>query len=212
MYQLYYYPLNASMAPHFMLEALNIDFELILVDRKANAQKSTEYLALNPSGRIPTLIDGELVLFESPAICIHLAESNPSANFIPSIGSKHRAKFFQWMMYLTNTVQAELMLYFYPEKHTSCLNIATDIADTQEERITDMFALLNDELSNKAFLVDNMITACDFFLFMLAIWADEFKKPPLAFNYLSKYLRNLAKHDAIITVCKKEKFSLVNYQ
>ncbi len=57
MYQLYYYPLNASMAPHFILEALNVDFQLITVDRKSNAQKSDDYLALNPAGRIPTLID-----------------------------------------------------------------------------------------------------------------------------------------------------------
>ena len=71
MYQLYYYPLNASMAPHFILEALKVNFELIKVDRENNAQKSPEYLALNPAGRIPTLIDDGLAIFESPAICIH---------------------------------------------------------------------------------------------------------------------------------------------
>jgi glutathione S-transferase len=200
------------MAPHFVLEALNVDFELVLVDRKTNAQKSDEYLALNPSGRIPTLIDGELVLFESPAICIHLAESNPSSNLIPDIGSKNRHKFFQWMMYLTNTVQAELMVYFYPEKHTSYSNVTSDIANVHEKRVTDMFELLDNELEHRDFLVGNTITICDFFLFMLAIWADEFKKPPLAFDNLSKYLCNLAKHEAIISVCEKEKISLLDYQ
>jgi hypothetical protein len=65
LYQLYYHSLNASMAPHFVLEALKADFELILVDRKSNAQKSDEYLALNPSGRVPTLIDGELVFLKA---------------------------------------------------------------------------------------------------------------------------------------------------
>lgn len=212
LYQLYCYPLNASMAPHFVLEALKADFELILVDRKSNVQKSDEYLALNPSGRIPTLIDGELVLFESPAICIHLAESNPSSNLIPNIGSKNRPKFFQWMMYLTNTVQAELMVYSYPEKHTSHSDAVSDIAETQERRITDMFEILENELKNRDFLVGDTITVCDFFLFMLAIWADEFKKPPLAFDNLSKYLCNLAKHEAVISVCKKEKLSLLDYQ
>jgi glutathione S-transferase len=200
------------MAPHFVLEALKIDFELILVDRKNNGQKSDEYIALNPSGKIPTLIDGELVLFESAAICIHLAESNPSSNLIPKIGSKSRAKFFQWMMYLTNTVQAELMIYFYPERHTTYSNEASDIVNTQEKRITDMFELLDNELENKDFLVGNMITVCDFFLFMLAIWADELTKPPLAFDNLSKYLCNLAKHEAIVSICDKEKLSLFDYQ
>lgn len=200
------------MAPHFVLEALNIDFELILVDRKNNAQKSDEYLALNPSGKIPTLIDDELVLFESAAICIHLAESNPSSNFIPAIDSKNRAKFFQWMMYLTNTVQAELIIYFYPERHTTFSDQASDIVNTQEKRISDIFELLDNELENKDFLVGNTITVCDFFLFMLAIWADELKKPPLAFDNLSRYLCNLAKHEAIISVCKKENLSLLDYQ
>lgn len=151
LYQLYYYPLNASMAPHFVLEALKVDFELILVDRKSNAQKSDEYLALNPSGRIPTLVDVDLVLFESPAICIHLAESHPASNLIPNIESKDRPKFFQWMMYLTNTVQAELMIYFYPEKHTNHPDIMSDIAKKQEQRITNMFEILDKELANKAF-------------------------------------------------------------
>jgi glutathione S-transferase len=200
------------MAPHFILEELNVDFELISVDRKCNAQKSLDYLALNPVGRIPTLIDDGFAIFESPAICIHLAEVHPSSNLIPKIGDKNRALFFQWMMYLTNTVQAELMVYFYPEKHTTDAKAVDNIIDAQELRITEMFGLLDRELENKSFLIGNTISACDYFLFMLAIWADEFKHPPLAFNNLSRYLRNLAQRDAVISVCKKENLSLEDYQ
>ena len=106
------------MAPHLILEELKADFELIKIDRTKNAQKSSEYLALNPAGRIPTLIDNGFAIFESPAICIHLAETHPSSNLIPVLGDNNRALFFQWIMYLSNTVQAELMVYFYPQKHT----------------------------------------------------------------------------------------------
>ena len=212
MYQLYYYPLNASMAPHFVLEALKVDFELIKVDRENNAHKSADYLALNPAGRIPTLIDDGFAIFESPAICIHLAEAHPSANLIPLIGDKNRALFFQWMMYLTNTLQAELMIYFYPEKHTTDIQSIEAIGEAQENRITDMFKLLDKELENKDFLVGDTISVCDYFLFMLAVWADEFKTPPLSFNNLSRYLRNLSQRDAIIKVCKKEELSLADYQ
>jgi glutathione S-transferase len=212
LYQLYYFPLNASMAPHFILEELNVDFELIIVDRKSNAQKSPDYLAINPTGRIPTLVDGGLTIFESPAICIHLAENHPSSNLIPNVGDKNRALFFQWLMYLTNTVQAELMVCFYPQKHTSNAKNTDDIVAAQERRITEMFKLLDAELENKDFLIGNSISVCDYFLFMLAVWADEFEKPPLAFDNLSKYLCKLSKRDAIINVCKKENLSLANYQ
>jgi glutathione S-transferase len=200
------------MAPHFILEALKVDFELIMVDRKTKAQKSPDYLALNPTGRIPTLIDDGFALFESPAICVHLAESHPASGLIPKVGDKNRALFLQWMMYLTNTVQAELMLYSYPQKHTTDVKTCASIVAAQEGRITEMFRLLDCELENKDFLIGQTISACDYFLFMLAVWADELKTPPLSFTHLSKYLRKLAKRDAIINVCKKEKLSLVDYQ
>ncbi|KZN41528.1 glutathione S-transferase [Pseudoalteromonas luteoviolacea CPMOR-2] len=212
MYQLYYFPLNASMAPHFILEELEVDFELVKVDRKSNAQKSKEYLALNPAGRIPTLVDNGQPIFESPAICIHLSETNPSSNLIPEIGSPDRALFFQWLMYLTNTIQAELMVYFYPEKHTTDSKGAACIIQAQEERITEMFGLLDKELEGKDYLVGDSLSACDFFLFMLAVWADELKRPPLSFKNLSGYLKKLAKRDSVVRVCKKEGLSLADYE
>lgn len=200
------------MAPHFILEMLKVDFELVKVDRKTSAQKSSDYLALNPAGRIPTLVADELVIFESAAICIHLAESHPDCQLIPQVGNPDRAKFFQWLMYLTNTVQAELMVYFYPQKHTTVTSYSANIVEAQESRITEMFELLDKELAKKEFLVGETITICDFYLFMLAVWADEMKKPPLAFSNLAKYLRALAKQQAIINVCQKENLSLADYQ
>jgi len=211
MYTLYYYPLNASMAPHFVLEEMGIDYKLQLVDRKSNAHKSDDYLALNPTGRIPTLVDNGSAIFESAAICLHLCDSNPDKSLMPVIGDKNRPKFYQWLMYLNNTVQAELMLYFYPEKHSDKEADINAIVNIQEQRITDMFALLDNELAGKDYLVGDSITVCDYFLFMLAVWADEFKKPPLSFDNLSRYLKSLAKRDAVIRVCNKENLSLADY-
>lgn len=200
------------MAPHMVLEELSVPFELLKVDRKSNAHKSAEYLALNPAGRIPTLVNGETVQFESPAICIQLAENHAQANLIPLIGDKNRPQFFQWMMYLTNTLQAELMIYFYPEKHSTDKSMLADMVVVQENRITDILTLLDNELSKRDFLVGNNLSVCDHYLFMLCVWADEFKKPPLAFKFLGNYLKKLAKRTAIINVCQKENLSLTPYQ
>ena len=134
------------------------------------------------------------------------------SNLIPQVGHKDRALFFQWMMYLTNTVQAELMVYFYPEKHTTAQDSIASIVKAQEVRISQMFGLLDNELSHRDFLVGRHISICDYFLFMLAVWADELKKTPLAFSNLSKYLCRLAKREAVINVCDKEGLSLADYQ
>ena len=211
MYKLFYYPRNASWAPHLVLKEMGVAHELILVDRKTNAQKSADYLALNPTGRIPTLIDGELIIFESAAICLHLCDQNPQSNLVPKIRDPLRAEFLQWLFYLNSTLQPELMVYFYPSKHTTNSNHAIEIIEAQEARITDMFSLLDKALEGKEFLVGNHLTVCDFFLFMLSHWADEFKRPPLAFNNLRSNLSRLAKLPSMQEVCKIEGTGLEAY-
>lgn len=208
MYTLYYYPRNASLAPHLILKELGVEFELVLVDRKIEAQKSANYLALNPAGRIPTLVDAELVLFESPAICLHLCEKHSERALMPATGDAARPLFFQWMMYLTNTLQAELMVFHYPEKHTTDGTATDSIVAAQDSRIADSLSLLDAELADKMFLVGESLTACDYFLFMLALWAQPTSKPPLAYPNLGRYLKVLAQRPAVIAVCEKEGIDL----
>jgi glutathione S-transferase len=209
-YKLFYYPRNASWAPHLVLAEMGLDFELVLVDRKSNEQKSPEYLLLNPSGRIPTLSDKNTVIFESAAICLYLCEMHPELSLIPVTGSTERAKFYQWLFYLNSTVQPELMVYFYPQKHTTGEE-TQKIVLAQESRVTEMFSLIDKGLAGKEFLVGSNITVCDYFLFMLSHWASGFSQPPLSFNNLGRYLRNIARRNVVVSVCKKEGTSLEMY-
>jgi glutathione S-transferase len=73
MYQLRYFPAHANAAPHMVLEELGAKCELLLVDRTKDTQKSREYLKINPNGRIPTLVDNNLVLSEAAAIVLRRA-------------------------------------------------------------------------------------------------------------------------------------------
>ena len=85
MIQLHYFPGNASLIPHILLEELGLPFELQYVDRAKSAQKSPAYLKLNPNGQIPVLVDGDLVLYETAAICLHLADTHPAAKLAPPL-------------------------------------------------------------------------------------------------------------------------------
>jgi glutathione S-transferase len=210
-YELYYYPRNASLAPHLVLEELGLEFKLILVDREANAHNSADYLALNPTGKIPALVDNDLVMFESAAICLYLCEHSASSNLIPQVNTSSRALFYQWLMYLTNTIQSGLMVYYYPERHTTDKAATAEISAAQEGRITEMFALLDRALVGKNFLVSEHITVCDYFLLMLCMWAEEFTKPPLSFPHLGAHLRKLTKRRAVLEVCKREQLNLSKY-
>ena len=212
MIQLYYYPGNASFAPHLLLEELGAEFELVLVDRKTDAQKSAEYRKLNPFGRIPTLVDGELVIFESAAICIYICEQYPKSGFMPAAGHPARPLFFQWLMYLTNTLQSEFMVYYYPERHTTDKSMAVSVKAAQDARLSGMFELLDREIGDRPFLVGDTMTVCDHFMLMMSLWSEKLTRPPLEFPNLRRYLRQMARRDAVVRVCEKEQESLDAYK
>ena len=71
--------------------------------------------------------------------------------------------------------------------------------------------IIDKQLDDNTYLVGDSITVCDYFLFMLCIWADEIQHPPLSFNNLNRYLKNMAKNEAIQQACKIEEISLAAY-
>jgi len=211
MLQLHYFPDNASLAPHFLLVETNADYVLRLVDRNSSAQKSEEYLKLNPAGRIPTLVHDDLVLFESPAICIYICELDVASRFIPPLGDPNRPLFFQWLAYLNNTLQAEFMLWRYPENHTTDAKDIERIKAAQDTRLVSILALLDEQLGKKRFLLCDAVGACDHFLFMLALWCGKISRPPISFSNLRRFMREMAQRPAVQRACEIENIDLGQY-
>ncbi|HJW56842.1 MAG TPA: glutathione S-transferase family protein [Burkholderiaceae bacterium] len=203
MYQLYYYPSNANLAPHMLLEELGVDYELVLVDRDRDAHKSPEYLKLNPTGRIPVLVDGDFVLYETAAICLHLVDRHSRNGLAPPVGTAARAEFYQWLIYLTNTLQAELITYYYPERLANDDTGAEMVKRHAEARVGTMLDLIEaklaDNVSSKrgAYLLGENYTAVDPYLLMLARWTRNFAHPARARRYLGQYLDQIASRPAV---------------
>jgi len=212
LFKLYYYPNNASLAPHFLLHHVQADYELLLVDKKSNAQKLANYLKLNPAGRIPTLVVDGQAIFESPAICIHICELHPEYELIPLIGDPKRPLFFQWLSFLNNTLQAELMVRYYPHKHTTDEVSIPSVIAAQDERIAEALSIINDQLENNEYLLGDKFSACDYFLFMLAGWSLPIKRSPMTFNHLALYLQRLSDNPTVKAVCELEEVNLTPFE
>jgi len=212
MLELYYFPDNASLAPHLLLAETQIDYSLKLVDRESNAQKSKEYLKLNPAGRIPTLVHNELVMFESPAICIYICELDVNSTFIPLVGHADRPLFFQWLTYLNNTLQAEFMVWRYPDRHTTDAKGIEGVKLAQDLRLVEILTLLDEELSKKKFLVGSNVSACDHFLFMLLLWCGRISQPPTSFTNLHRFMCEMSQRSAVQKVCEFENIDLSLYR
>ena len=116
-------------------------YRRVLVDRTQNRHKAPDYLRLNPNGLIPVLTDGELVLYECAAIVLHLADTHPQAHLAPPLGTPQRAEFYKWLMWLTNSLQATLIVYFYPERWVDEGN-AAGVAQVKAHAQEKVLALL----------------------------------------------------------------------
>jgi glutathione S-transferase len=197
MIELHYSSGNANLAPHFILEDLGLDFKLVRIDRAANAHKSEDYLKLNPFGRIPVLIVGDLVLFESAAICLHLVDSNPDCDLAPALGSSQRAHFYKWLMFLTNTVQPDILIYYYADRYTSDDNAAA-LKASAESRLIEFYGQLDRHLSeNGPYLLGETFSAADYYLLMVSRWGRPLSTPPRDMKNLTATLALIAERDAV---------------
>jgi glutathione S-transferase len=167
--RLHWRPGTASMAPHAALAEIGVDYELVRVDHDAPDDASAEYRRLNPSGRVPTLEDGELVLTESAAILLYLADKHPEARLAPD---GDRAQFYRWLVYLTNTVQPALLRFFYPERYGG-----EGVQEKAVEELRRDFERIDGELEGREWLVGAHRTAADLFLFMLTRWGRRLDPP-----------------------------------
>ncbi|HUQ23395.1 MAG TPA: glutathione S-transferase family protein [Gaiellaceae bacterium] len=163
--RLHYLPGSAAMAPHAALAEIGVPYELVPVEREADGRSSAEYLALNPWGKVPTLEDGDFVLTESAAICLHLAERFPDARLAPPVGTRERSELYRWLIWLSNTVQTAQLRYFYPDRY------GTDgVKEAAEAELYQHHALIEAHLAGREWLLGDERTVADLFLFMLTRW------------------------------------------
>ena len=212
MLQLHYYPSTASMIPHLLLQEMGIPFELVLVDRTVDAHKAPAYLALNPNGLLPALCDGDLVLYETAAICLHLCDSHPQHGMAPAVGTVQRAHFYKWLMWLTNTLQTALIAYFYPERWVDEGN-ADGVAQVRahaQRKIDGLLDQLDTELARRGgpWFMGDGFTALDPYVFTLCRWTRNFSaRPARSLPHLGPYLQRVLVRPATQRVMAAEQLS-----
>jgi glutathione S-transferase len=99
--KLYYFPSPNPQKIRFAVNELGIECETVPVDLLKREQKSPEFLALNPYGRVPVLVDGNLILWESHAILAYLGEK--TSRLWPTTPAG-RADAQRWLFFLTSAI------------------------------------------------------------------------------------------------------------
>lgn len=209
MMQLHYHPSNASFAPHVLLREIGTPFELVFVDRDQGAHRSPAYLKLNPNGLIPVLVDGTLVLYETAAICLHLADRFPAAGLAPPLGSDDRAHLYKWLAWLGNTLQVSLMHYFYPDRlvDPGDAGAAAQVRRQAEAKAVALLQQLDDQLAAHAgpWLLGAAYSAADPYAFMLCRWTRGFaSRKAREFTHLGPWMQRVFERPAVRRCCEVE--------
>lgn len=177
MYKLFYTPGSSAMAPGAVLEEIGAEYELVLLDVAAGEHEQAAYRRLNPNGRIPTLIDGDFVIFETAAICQYLCDEHPHAGLAPPLRTPERGRYYQWLMYMTNTVQVALTSWWHPDWTFPDDERQADLKQRLEQDLFRIFEVLNDGIGDDGFVIGATLTVCDIYLAVLARWSRYLARP-----------------------------------
>ena len=170
--KLYEFGPTRSIRARWILQELGVDFDAVSVDLTRREHCSPDFLELNPAGKVPVLIDGDLVLSESIAIVLYLAEKYPGRGFIPA-DLKLRADFYRWILFAVTELEQPWWriakhTHLYPEQD----RLPADVALARRDFLP-MAAVLEKHMKSRNFVVGDRVTAADFVLAYTLDVADE---------------------------------------
>lgn len=192
--KLYFHPLSSNARrARLVAHHLGLQIEEELVDLAKGAQKKPEYLALNPNGKVPTLVDGDLKLWESYAIMIYLCEKTGRRELYPDELAA-RTEIHRWLFWSANELGPQIARLNFENMLKPMLNIgAPDPARVQEHEsaFKTLAATLDAQLGQREYVAGSRLSLAD--LGLVASFATRVpaKLPVSGFPNLLKWLAKI---------------------
>ena len=205
MIDLYYMPGSAAMAVHAVLEEVGADYRLVRVRKEGGTIDPPELERLNPHRRVPAMVDGDLVMYESAACVMHLCDLYPDAGLAPAVGTAERALWYRWLTYLTNTVQATFMIAFFPMRATTDPGCADAVKAKAEADLAGMRDFLEGELAaGGPYLLGDRFTSADLYLLMITRWGRRVEPKWWDHPQLGAHFRRVFERPAVRRMWEQE--------
>lgn len=155
------YGISASrtLRPLWLLEEIGIEYEQIPIDFRKGENRDPEFLAINPNGKLPALVDGDLVLFESMAINLYLAKKY-GGDLYPD-NETDIALTDMWSFWVMSEIEYDLLVILLNRRIFAEADRDTDRADRAEKRLKTPMNILNQALEGKNYLLGDSFTVVD---------------------------------------------------
>ena len=202
--RLFYSPGACSLAPHILLEETGRPFEAVRVDFASGEQRSADYLALNPRGRVPLLVTEQGALRENVAICQYIADLDPSLGLLPD-DPWARAQAISAMAWMSGTVHGQSFAsWFRAARFTDDLAAQETVKAKGRADALAHLAELNEMLGSRTWFAGDRFTAADPMFMILRRWGIRIGLDVSPFQALAAHAERLAALPAAMRAMERE--------
>lgn len=167
---LYGYRNGRTLRAAWALAEADVAFDYVEIDLFRGGARTPEFLALNPAGKVPVLVDGEEIVTESAAICLHVAERNSGCGLVPDAASPARTQCYRWLSFVLTEMDAPLWtiakhrFVLPPERRVEA------VIDTAAWEFSSAAALLAQHLARQPYLAGGAFSVADIVAGHVLLW------------------------------------------
>lgn len=214
--KLYYGPGACSFVPHAALEvikaACGVDFETQTVKLHKGEQRSPEYLALNPLGLVPVLVDDGKALNQIVAICDYLDRRFPAAGLLPT-DPWSRAQAMSTFAWMNNTVHPTFTHVFRPSNFASSESAQDDVKAFGAAKFREHLERIQSMIANASpWLLGDQISFADFYALVFLRWGGFAGIDPASLPAYKAFVDRVAAHPAVASAMAREGIKLDTYK
>ena len=136
------------------LEEAGAPYEFVVMNQEVG--HGEEHARRHPLGRVPVLESDDGLLFESAALCLHIADLHPEADLIPAVGTRERAEVYQWTLFAMTELETSMIRVALARRAADA-----DATAAAEKRATKVFDVLGTAIDGKSYLVGDRFTIAD---------------------------------------------------
>jgi glutathione S-transferase len=168
--KLYYVPKTRASRPRWVLEEVGVPYDLVRLEPGPGGTRSPEHLERHPLGHVPVLEDRGQYIFESGAICLHLADLFPEKRLLPPLGTVDRGHAYQWVLFSMAEMEPPLIALSAEARKPDAERSAAVMSEARE-RFRKTALILEAVLRDRKYLVGDAFGVADVMVGATLAWA-----------------------------------------
>ena len=202
--KLYFATGTCALASHIVLEEAGAEYSTVRINFAASQQRSPEYLAINPKGRVPSLVTDKGILTETPAMLAYIAQSYPKAKLAPLEDAFRFAEVQAFNSYLCSTVHVAHAHRMRGHRWVDDPSAIEAMKKKVPETVAACFELVESKMLQGPWVMGETYTICDPYLFTLAQWMEGDGVDPARFPKVSDHRRRMSERPAVSNAIAQE--------